>query len=162
MLQYQGIKKVYTEASSARDAGPTRPYLYRNIKRGISHQKFVNEALSWKGYDIALVELTGVWQGSPPRKTVVAPACLPDKGFMADVGMVGNHDQKIAVAGYGPRKMPICFTDLDGIGDNFGVCEVSPSCHYRTDKQFHNCNPSFTVGDKKYDSCSKAGLTDYF
>ena len=56
----------------------------RKVEKIILHKKFKGEALSWQGYDLALVKMKGPWHDMNQENmdSIVAPICLPYKGFM--------------------------------------------------------------------------------
>ena len=58
--------------------------MVREVEKIILHKKFKGEALSWQGYDLALVKMKGPWQDTSQEKvdSIVSAICLPYKGFM--------------------------------------------------------------------------------
>ena len=80
MAKFQKTTKPLSDATSAEEAPRS---FTRRVKTVIVNGKFHSEALSWQGYDLALLELEPEdWKTNSKIPTVVAPACLPYKGFM--------------------------------------------------------------------------------
>ena len=53
---------------------------WRKIEKIIIHKNFKNEALSWQGFDVALIKLE-VKNGENVPEGKSLPVCLPGKGF---------------------------------------------------------------------------------
>ena len=92
MAKFQKTTKPLSDATSAEEAPRS---FTRWVKTVIVNGKFHSEALSWQGYDMALLELEpGDWKTNSKIPTVVAPACLPYKGFMKNHILEGNINHK--------------------------------------------------------------------
>ena len=130
-------------ASQASDGNCTNCQTWRKVKRLIMHKAFESEALSWQGYDIALMELD--------RETLfrgdgyAVPLCLPKNRE----GLGGTRK---FVAGYGHREVPHCFTDSTG-PETFEVCGRPQQCAkiHRTKK----CGLNFLYNGDFHRSCIK-------
>ena len=96
---------------------------WRKIDKIIIHNKFINEARSWKGFDYALLKLSSEHGkgGSPPEGNVM-PVCLPLPNFDS------RRNDSLFMAGYGRRTIPHCLTDASG-PEKYEVCVCPYSCY---------------------------------
>ena len=101
---------------------------WRKIEKIIIHKKFKSEALSWQGFDIALIKLE-LKNGKDVPTGKVMPICLPTEDFD------WYNNGSLWMAGYGRRSIPHCLTNLIG-PEKFEVCGRESSCSrdHRTDK----------------------------
>ena len=67
---------------------------WRKIDKIIIHNKFINEARSWKGFDYALLKLSSEHGkgGSPPEGNVM-PVCFPLPNFWLTCGKHFFHNK---------------------------------------------------------------------
>lgn len=80
---------------------------WRKVDKIIIHNKFINEARSWKGFDFALIKLSPEHGKLNPERAVM-PVCLPSTGFES------KSNESLFMAGYGRRSIPHCLTNTDG------------------------------------------------
>ena len=123
---------------------------WRQIDTVILHGKFDGEALSWKGYDLALIKL------SPPDNEndvldhgdegTVAPICLPRPEFN------DLNPDNLFMAGYGRRFIPHCLTDSNG-PERFGVCGRPVRCS--KDHRARECGLKFLYEGEIHQECLK-------
>ena len=101
---------------------------WRKIEKIIIHKKFKSEALSWQGFDIALIKLE-VKNGKNVPLGKIMPICLPSNGFN------WYNNDSLLMAGYGRRRIPHCLTNLIG-PEKFEVCGREESCSkdHRTER----------------------------
>ena len=90
---------------------------WRKVDKIIIHNKFINEARSWKGYDFALIKLSPEHGKLRPEKAVM-PVCLPATGFES------KSNESLFMAGYGRRSIPHCLTNIGG-PEKFEVCKAN-------------------------------------
>ena len=97
------------------------------------HKSFKNEALSWQGFDVALIKLE-VKNGENVPEGKSLPVCLPGKGFES------YNNQSLLMAGYGRRRIPYCITNMIG-PERFQLCGRENTCskNHRT----RSCNLNF-------------------
>ena len=103
---------------------------WRKVDKIIIHNKFINEARSWKGFDFALLKLSPEHGTIHPEKAVM-PVCLPSTGFVA------KSNDSLYMSGYGRRSIPHCLTDATG-PEKYEVIESSI-------KMNSNANPTYSV-----------------
>ena len=106
---------------------------WRKIEKIIIHKKFKNEALSWQGFDIALIKLE-VDNGKSVPEGKIFPVCLPTKGFTS------NTNGSLFMAGYGRRNIPHCLTNSVG-PEKFEVCGRESECS--KDHRTRSCTLNF-------------------
>ena len=101
---------------------------WRKIEKIIIHKKFKSEALSWQGFDIALIKLE-LKNGKNVPLGKIMPICLPSNGFN------WYNNDSLLMAGYGRRRIPHCLTNLIG-PEKFEVCGREESCSkdHRTER----------------------------
>ena len=106
---------------------------WRKIEKIIIHKNFKNVALSWQGFDVALIKLE-VKNGENEPEGKSLPVCLPGKGFES------YNNQSLLMAGYGRRRIPHCITNLIG-PERFQLCGRENTCskNHRT----RSCNLNF-------------------
>ena len=106
---------------------------WRKIEKIIIHKSFKNEALSWQGFDVALIKLE-VKNGENVPEGNSLPVCLPGKGFES------YNNQSLLMAGYGRRRIPHCITNMIG-PERFQLCGRENTCskNHRT----RSCNLNF-------------------
>ena len=90
---------------------------WRKVDKIIIHNKFINEARSWKGFDFALIKLSPEHGKLRPEKAVM-PVCLPSRGFAS------KSNESLFMAGYGRRSIPHCLTNIDG-PEKFEVSKIN-------------------------------------
>ena len=116
---------------------------WRKVLKLIKHLKFESEALSWKGYDLALLQL----EEEKPFKVDgnVVPICLPKEEELTD-------SNNLFMAGYGFRQIPHCMTDDKG-PETFEVCGRPHDC--ASEHMVPACGLGFLYGGKTHHSCLK-------
>ena len=112
----------------------------RRVVRLIKHKKFKSEALTWQGYDMALLELEPEVQFGMGHSV---PVCLPKPGQDQFPG-------KWFVAGYGHRRIPHCMTDGEG-PEAFEVCGRPQFCAMR--HRTSQCGLNFLYDGSYHNSC---------
>ncbi len=118
--------------------------VWRYVDKVIYNSKFTTEALSWKGYDYALLKLRGT-DGHVNYNGSIAPACLAS----SDYDLERRRDSTY-YAGYGRRFVPFCVTDDRG-PDAFGICGRPKNCRPRTDE----CGVDFLYKGRRHKECIK-------
>ena len=136
---------------SVKTIGPV--YWEAQIKRTILHSKYVKEPLIWKGYDIAILQLSD-WKKAPGAGPV-APVCLPSKGFTER--FLFKEKRRAKVSGYGKRHLPLCVTNTKG-PEAFGVCNVTQFCQYR-EKSYSDCQAFTSYDNTEVFGCQRAAST---
>ena len=111
----------------------TNDNYWRKIEKIIIHKNFKNEALSWQGFDIALIKLE-VGNGKSVPDGKIFPACLPSKGFNSYT------NGSLFMAGYGRRNIPHCLTNSVG-PEKFEVCGRESECS--KDHRTKSCTLNF-------------------
>ncbi len=102
-------------------SGNTSSSLWRrSAVRVIVHSGFQSEALSWKGLDLALIEL----EPADGDDGQAIPACVAAPGFSQVLSSTGA---PLFVAGFGRRLLPHCLTDDRG-PEKFAVCGRPVAC----------------------------------
>ena len=101
---------------------------WRKIEKIIIHKNFKSEALSWQGFDIALIKLELKNGRSVPAGKIM-PVCLPNVDFD------WYNNGSLLMAGYGRRRIPHCLTNSIG-PERFEVCGRENDCSkdHRTDR----------------------------
>ena len=113
---------------------------WRKIEKIIIHKKFKNEALSWQGFDIALIKLE-IKNGKSVPEGKIMPACLPGRGFKA------YNNDSLFMAGFGRRRIPHCLTNTIGPA-RFEVCGRENECS--KDHRTRNCTLNFLDDNGQY------------
>ena len=128
------------------ERNPTASTNWRNIVKIIRHKNFQSEALSWKGYDLALVELSDK-ENSPLQGGPAVPICLSGADF-ADL----EPGRNLMLAGFGRRYIAHCLTDAMG-PETFETCGRPIACsrNHRT----RHCGLEFLYDGKKWNRCIK-------
>ena len=106
---------------------------WRKVEKIIIHKNFKNEALSWQGFDIALIKLE-VKNGRGIPKGKILPVCLPRDSFES------YNNGSLFMAGYGRRNIPHCITNSIG-PEKFEVCGRESECS--KDHRTKNCTLNF-------------------
>ena len=104
---------------SSNNSDPQKSY-WRRIERIILHRNYSEEALSWQGYDIALIRLE-VKNGDRIPNGHMYPVCLPKDTFD------DYSNNTLFSAGYGWRDIPHCITDQTG-PEKFQTCGREFDC----------------------------------
>ena len=123
---------------------------WRAIEKIIIHSGFKTEALSWKGFDYALVKLSKSDYGKEdPAKIggIIAPACLAEKGF-PNVHAKDSH--QTFMAGFGRREIPYCITDNNG-PEAYEICGMNKMC--AKEHRATSCDLEFLYGGKTHKHC---------
>lgn len=115
---------------------------WRKVKRVILHRGFENEALSWRGFDIALVELEPGSFFHESNEEGIAPACLSSR-------QVQQHEE-VQIAGYGRRYVPHCMTDQSG-PEKYAVCGRPKECSLDHKTQY--CGLDFLYNGTQHRKC---------
>jgi hypothetical protein len=123
--------------------------IWRKIKKVIVHHGFQSEALSWKGYDLALLKLEPVKSGNSGNGGTIIPACVAATGF-SDATVFKSLD--VFMAGFGRRAVPHCLTDDMG-PEQFGVCGRPMRC--TTNHRTKQCGLDFLYEGQKHTECVK-------
>ena len=110
------------------DVNKSNNKYWRKIEKIIIHKDFKGEALSWQGFDIALIKLE-LKNGMNILEGKTMPICLPNDDFD------WYNNGSVFMAGYGRRRIPHCLTDLEG-PEKFEVCGREKSCSedHRTER----------------------------
>ena len=106
---------------------------WRRIDKIILHKGFQGEALSWKGYDLALLKLETQTGHDVPEGTI-RPVCLAVDGFD------DKNNGSLFMAGYGRRRIPHCLTNTLG-PEKFQVCGRERECS--KDHRARSCSLEF-------------------
>ena len=115
---------------------------WRKVTRLIKHKGFISEAMSWQGYDIALLQL----EKKPFKiKGAAVPICLPKEESVPA-------SEETFVAGYGFRQVPHCITDGQG-PETFEVCGRPHEC--AKEHMVYKCGLDFLSQGEKHTSCLK-------
>ena len=118
---------------------PPKSY-WRRIERIILHRKYSEEALSWQGYDLALIRLE-VENGDRVPNGHMYPACLPKDTF-------DDYSNKtLFSAGYGWRDIPHCLTDQTG-PEKFQTCGREFDCTKNHRTKYCPLNFTDSIGKK--------------
>ena len=107
----------------------------------------MGEALSWKGYDIALLKLSKKYHGQADLPSPVLPICLAEKGFP-------ERDEEAGpsfMAGFGRREIAHCITNEMG-PEAYEVCARPTMC--TTNHRFLNLN-LLNLKKNTYSECNK-------
>ena len=113
---------------------------WRKIEKIIIHKKFKSEALSWQGYDVALIKLE-VRNGKSVPEGNIMPVCLPTGGFQ------DHTNGSLFMAGYGRRRIPHCLTNTIG-PEKFQVCGRESEC--AKDHRTRHCTLKFKDDNGQY------------
>ena len=114
-----GEKNANGDLQSALDEDVEVNGAERKVIKVILNGAFKSEALSWKGNDLALLQLD---QTNNESSLVV---CLPGKASEGDLSM-GNGGAFL-MAGFGRRFLPHCLTDSKG-PERFETCARPVEC----------------------------------
>ena len=123
---------------------------WRTIEKIIVHSGFKTEALSWKGFDYALVKLSKTDYGKQYPKDMggmTVPVCLAEHGF-ADI--VTKNSKKVYMAGFGRREIPYCMTDAQG-PESYEVCGMNEMCS--KEHRATRCDLNFLYDGKMHKKC---------
>ena len=161
--KYFGIPKISKTIKPWRDPiGPphwsqqtnTSLWSYRQIRRVIVNGQYAGDSRSWRGNDLALIELGSYgqeWKKIAENGQVVVPICLPTQKFVEEYF---SHSSKDAtVAGFGRRQNPYCVTDIRG-PEAFEICGSPQICNYRSPFQ-SACGMDFIYQGTKRRECVK-------
>ena len=143
--QRLGPKEVWVKEEKKEKDCATGCSAWRKVKKLILHDKFVSEALSWQGYDLALLQL----EKEHPFKVKgqVLQICLPKD---EEMDVTNNSNNNTFVAGYGYRHVPHCMTNDQG-PETFEVCGRPRSC--ANQHLVSKCGLGFLYDGKKHRSC---------
>ena len=123
---------------------------WRAIEKIIVHSGFTTEALSWKGFDFALVKLSKEDYGNEDPnnlKGMIAPVCIAEPGFS---DLKSETLRKTYMAGFGRREIPYCITDSKG-PEVFEICGMDQRCS--KEHRATSCELDFLYDGKSYNSC---------
>jgi len=126
------------------DGSVVKVMTWRLVRKIVLNDGFDGESHSWKGYDLALLQLYPVVKddkGFPKIK----PVCLPFKNMAPS----GN----LLVSGFGKRKLPHCITDSQG-PEKFGICGRPLRCTH--DHRAVKCGLEFLYNGKLHTDCIKS------
>ena len=127
---------------------------YRKIHRVIVHGAYGGDNRSWRGNDLALIQLGQYgqeWKKIAENGEVVVPICLPTQKFVEEHFSQSQHSQDATVAGFGRRENPYCVTDIRG-PEAFEICGSPQICNYRSQLQ-SSCGMDFIYQGKKRQEC---------
>lgn len=127
---------------------------WRGIEKIIVNAGFTTEALSWKGFDFALVKLskTDYGEEDPDNlKEKIAPICLAEPGF-PDTMLEMSHNGNVQtyMAGFGRREIPYCITDSIG-PEAYEICGMNSRCS--KEHRATSCELDFVYDGKTYNTC---------
>jgi len=128
---------------------------YRKIQRVIVHGRYAGDSRSWRGNDLALIQLGQYgqeWKKIAENGEVVVPICLPTQKFVEE-HFSQSHSKDATVAGFGRRQNPYCVTDIRG-PEAFEICGSPQTCNYRSPFQ-SACGMDFIYQGKKRQECLK-------
>jgi len=130
--------------SFSRNGSDPMPF-WRKVKKIFLNPDFVSEALSWKGSDLALLELYPESYSDVNGK--VLRICLPAPGGPDNED---DYDREYRVAGYGRRRLPHCVTDGEG-PEKFGICGRPLPC--TKDHRAEKCGLEFLYDGDLHTEC---------
>ena len=105
-LWTSSIKPLQLNGADYEETSKNEGKYWRAIEKIIVHSGFTTEALSWKGFDFALVKLSRFDYGKEDPKalsSIIAPACLAEN----NIEIAENPDDTF-MAGFGRREIPYC------------------------------------------------------
>ena len=149
-LWTSSIKRSKRNGADYEETSENDGKYWRAIDKIIVHSGFTTEALSWKGFDFALVKLSRNDYGDEDPKatsSLIAPACLAEHNF-PDV-IVQNLDNTF-MAGFGRREIPYCMTDARG-PEVYEVCGMKPEC--ATEHRATQCSLEFLYNGETHNKC---------
>ena len=123
---------------------------WRAIDKIIVHSGFTTEALSWKGFDFALLRLSRNDYGDEVSKAIsalIAPACLAEHNFP---DLIVEYPDDTFMAGFGRREIPYCMTDEYG-PEVYEVCGMKPEC--ASEHRATHCSLEFLYNGKTHNKC---------
>ncbi len=148
-VQQQGMVNRIAVGDGEEEAEEEDLGEWRRAEKVILHKKFQGEALSWKGYDFALLKLaprdSSASKSIKDPRGIIAPACLASHKYNA-----GRHWRNTYFSGYGRRYIPHCLTN--GAGPvKYGVCGRPVAC--TKDHRTRECGLNFLYQGKKHKKC---------
>ncbi|TRY80097.1 hypothetical protein TCAL_17094 [Tigriopus californicus] len=115
---------------------------WRKVKRAILHRGFESESLSWRGFDIALVELEPGSFFHKSNEDGIVPVCLSSREV--------EPSEQVEIAGYGRRYVPHCMTDESG-PEKYAVCGRPKDCSREHKTQY--CGLDFLYNGTQHHKC---------